>query len=55
MSKYCFVDVNNKKKSSLEQKGLAKQKSAGKNLYRATPAVTQGLDFSGIIRSIVPF
>jgi hypothetical protein len=28
---------------------------AGKDLYRATPAVTQGLGFTGLIRRSVPF
>jgi hypothetical protein len=28
---------------------------AGSNLYRATPAVTRGLGFSGLIRRTVPF
>jgi hypothetical protein len=28
---------------------------AGRDLYRATPAVTQGLGFSGLIRRTAPF
>jgi hypothetical protein len=43
------MDVDNKEKPSLEQKGLAHEKFIERNLYHTTPAVTRGLSYSNLI------
>jgi hypothetical protein len=44
-----------KETSPLPVKGYARRLWAGRDLYRATPAVTRGLGFSGLIQRTAPF